>query len=380
MRILLNGLSVFYPISGVGRYTVELAHSLKSLLGERTVFLYGRDPAQDRDFGPDQTESGLLPGIHHHVKKILRKIPGVTAAGYSWESRRFRSFIRRFDPSLYHETKYAILDSGEIPTVTTVYDLSFLRHPEWHPGDRVRLFEKFCLKRLPQVEGIITISEFSRREIMNVRGVDPGKIHVTPLGISERFHPGLDGLEGLPERYILFLGNLEPRKNLTGLLNAYRNLPRMLQKRHPLVIAGAKGWGTKELDRALRSFHEGERPILAGYIPQRSLPRLYGGAAIFVYPSLYEGFGLPVLEAMASGVPVITSSSTSLPEVVGDAGMLVNPLDTDDLRRAMVELLEDENKRQALAEEGIRRAKLFSWENCARQTLSVYARVLGKDI
>jgi alpha-1,3-rhamnosyl/mannosyltransferase len=242
----------------------------------------------------------------------------------------------------------------------------------------VKYFEKYCLKQLSRAEAIITISEFSRREILNLLNIDPTKIHVTPLGIDQSFHPGRDRFEGLPDQYILFLGNLEPRKNLPGLIKAYQSLPQPIRRSYPLVIAGASGWHTHELEKTLRLFQKGERPILTGYVSQRLLPVLYRGASLFVYPSLYEGFGLPVLEAMASGVPIITSDSTSLPEVIGDAGVLVNPCDPDHLKEAMMELLEDEKKRGEMAKKGIARSKLFSWEKCARQTVSVYEKVLNK--
>jgi alpha-1,3-rhamnosyl/mannosyltransferase len=198
------------------------------------------------------------------------------------------------------------------------------------------------------------------------------------LGIDDSFHPGRDRFDGLPDQYILFLGNLEPRKNLPRLMAAYQSLPQPIRRRYPLVIAGAKGWGTEEVKETLLSFRRDEKPIFTGYIPQTALPILYRGASLFVYPSLYEGFGLPVIEAMASGVPVITSGSTSLPEVVGDAGMLVNPYDVDRLKGAMMELLEDERKRKEMIEKGIVRARLFSWEKCARETITVYEKVLSK--
>lgn len=376
MKILLNGLSVSYPISGVGQYTLQLGRALEKLLGSGNVFWYGKDLSQKEDQYLNQNGPIFIHQIEYGMKKFLRKIPGFTTCVHIWRNQQFKSFTQRLKPSLYHETKYALFDFDDGPTVITIYDLSFFRHPEWHPIDRVKHFEKFCLKKLSQVEAIITISEFSRKEILHLSNVDPAKIYVTPLGIDQSFHPGRDRLERFPKEYILFLGNLEPRKNLSRLITAYQSLPQPLRGRYPLVIAGAKGWGTKEFKKVLHSFQRDERPIFTGYISQSVLPRLYRGASIFVYPSLYEGFGLPVLEAMASGVPVIASNSTSLPEVVGDAGVLVDPYDVNHLKEAMRELLEDEKKRQEMAEKGTARAKFFSWEKCARQTLSVYEKVL----
>lgn len=377
MKVLLNGLSVVYPISGVGQYTLQLSWALENLLGSGKVFWYGKDFSQYRYPYSDKNGSTFGNQIQYHIKRSLRQIPAFTTALHSWRNRQFQSFIERIRPSLYHETKYALFDFEDGPTIITLYDLSFLRHPEWHPIDRVRYFEKFCLKKLSRAEAIITISEFIRKEILDLLNIDPTKIHVTPLGVDRNFHPGRDRLENLRERYILFLGNLEPRKNLTMLIKAYQSLPKPLRGRYPLVIAGATGWGPKEFQKVLYLSQKNEKPIFTGYIPQSILPHLYRGASLFVYPSLYEGFGLPVLEAMASGVPVIASNSTSLPEVVGDAGLLVDPCDVDRLKEAMIQILEDEKKRREMVERGMARAKIFSWEKCAQGTLAVYKKVLG---
>jgi alpha-1,3-rhamnosyl/mannosyltransferase len=380
MKILLNGLSVVYPISGVGQYTLRLGKALETLLGDGNILWFGNNLSCYGNDISDHDGPNFTNWVRHHVKKDLRKVPGLKPLVHYWRDNQFRSYVQSVNPSLYHETNYAPFCFDQGPMIITLCDLSFVRHPEWHPKDRVKHLEKFCLKKLSQVEAIITISEFSRNEILNLLNIDRTQIYVTPLGVDQSFHPGRDRLEGLPKQYILFLGNLEPRKNLPRLITAYQSLPQPLRKRYPLVIAGASGWHTHELKKALRLFQKGEEPILTGYVSQGVLPDLYRGASLFVYPSLYEGFGLPVLEAMACGVPVITSDSTSLPEVVGDVGVLVNPYDVDHLKEAIRQVLEDEKKRQEMIEKGIVRAKLFSWDKCARQTLAVYEKVLNKRV
>ena len=378
MKILLNGLSIFYPISGVGQYTLQLGKALEALLGNGNIYWFGNHGSGNGlDYSAHEGPN-FNNRVQHHVKKGLRKIPGLKTFVHILRNNQFRSYVRKIKPSLYHETNYVPFYFEDGPTIITIFDLSFVRHPEWHPIDRVKYFGKYCLKQLSRAEAIITISEFSKKEIMNLLNVDPAKIYVTPLGVDQSFSPGKKRMQGLPDQYILFLGNLEPRKNLPRLIAAHRSLPQLLRKRYPLVIAGAKGWDTKEVKKNLAFFQSDEKPIFTGYIPQGLLPDLYRGASLFVYPSLYEGFGLPALEAMASGVPVIASSSTSLPEVVGDAGILVNPYDVDHLKEAMMELLEDEKKRGEMVKKGIARASLFSWEKCAQETLSVYEEVLSK--
>ncbi|MFX0201031.1 MAG: glycosyltransferase family 4 protein [Candidatus Hodarchaeota archaeon] len=372
MKILLNGLSVVYPISGVGLYTLRLGKALETLLGPGKIFWFGKNLSSYKH----DLSNNKRSFFRNNIKKGLRKIPGLRPLNYALRSNKFKSYVRIVKPLLYHETNYAPFHFEDGPTVVSVCDLSFVRYPEWHPLDRVKYFEKYCLRRLSQVEAIITISEFSKKEILTFFNVDQAKIYVTPLGVDRSFKPGKKRLSGLPERYILYLGNLEPRKNLPTLLAAHRSLPRNLRDRYPLVIAGAMAWHANEIKKALYLFQKDERLILTGYVPQALLPDLYRGASLFVYPSLYEGFGLPVLEAMASGVPLVASNTTSLPEVVGDAGALVDPYDINELREAMVKLLNDEKLRNETSEKGLERAKLFSWEKCAQKTLEIYEKVL----
>ena len=377
MKILLNGLSIVYPISGVGQYTLHLAKGLEDLLGPGNIFWFGKKAAQDSAASSHNKNSVFADQVRYVLKNQLRKLPGLTTGIHGWRNNRFKSHVRQMRPSLYHETKYVPFHFDQGPTLVTIYDLSFVRHPEWHPADRVKYFERYCLKKLPQADAILTISEFSKREIMGLLNLPPDKITVTLLGVDRIFTPGRQRVPGLPERYILSLGNLEPRKNLPVLVHAYASLPGDLQERYPLVIAGAKAWHHHELNSTLSSLERKGKIILTGYIPQGVLPNLYKNASLFVYPSLYEGFGLPVLEAMASGVPVITSNTTSLPEVVGDAGLLVDPQNVDALREGISRLLVDDTLRRDISGKGLERARLFSWEKCSRETLAVYERVIG---
>jgi len=380
MRILLNGLSMSYPISGVGRYTIQLGRSLAALLGSEKILWFGTDLSQKGPNDHDSQEPISQNKVLNILKRGLGEIPSLRTLVYVWRNRKFQFYTKRLKPSLYHETKYTPFNFEDGPTLVTIYDLSFVRHPEWHPIDRVKFYEKYSLKQLSRVEAIITISEFSKKEISNLLNIDRSKIHVTYPGVDLSFAPGKKRLHGLPNRYILYLGNLEPRKNLPLLLDVYQSLPGSFQNNYPLVIAGAKGWCTGEIEKKLRLFRKNGKVTLMGYVPQRFLPDLYRGASLFVYPSLYEGFGLPVIEAMACGVPVLASNATSLPEVVGDAGVLMNPYDVDEWREGMLELLDDKKMRDEMSEKGLERAKLFTWEKCAQVTLNVYNEVLARGV
>jgi alpha-1,3-rhamnosyl/mannosyltransferase len=377
MKIVLNGLPVIYPISGVGRYTLELGRALEHLLGEGNIFWFGKELSGNGLNGPVSEDFIPRHRIQYSLKNILRKIPGTRTWMHLWRDRQFKSYVKEIKPSLYHETNYTPYSFEDGPTLITLYDLSFVKHPEWHPSERVKYFERYCIKQLPKVDAIITISEFSKKEIIDLLGIPSEKIFMTPLGVRQDCTPLVKQMEKLPQEYILFLGNLEPRKNLATLLEAYRSLPKKLKDRHPLVIAGASGWETHELKKALHLFKMEESPILPGYIPQKFLPNLYRGASVFVYPSFYEGFGLPVIEAMACGIPVIASKTSSFPEIVDGAGILINPYDPNELKEAIMQALEDSQIRRELSEKGLKRAKLFSWKKCASETLTIYEKILG---
>ncbi|MCG3113618.1 MAG: glycosyltransferase family 4 protein [Candidatus Manganitrophus sp. SB1] len=214
--------------------------------------------------------------------------------------------------------------------------------------------------------------------------LSPEKITVTPLGVDDHFKPIVSHLlnetlsrYGLkPGSYVLYLGTLEPRKNITTLLRAYAVLSSRLRERYPLVLVGGMGWLMEGLDVEIEKLGIRSTTIKIGYVPREDLPSLYSGAVVFVYPSLYEGFGLPPLEAMASGTPVITSNVSSLPEVVGDAGVQLHPGDVNRLSEEIESFLDDDQRRSFFRQKGLERAKQFTWEKCAAMTLDVYDRMI----
>ena len=190
--------------------------------------------------------------------------------------------------------------------------------------------------------------------------------------------PVLERHQLVPGGYLLAVGTLEPRKNLLRTIDAYTGLPQKLRSSTPLVIAGMRGWLAQDLESRIRQYEQRGEVRWLGYVPADELPLLYSGAAMLVYPSLYEGFGLPVLEAMASGIPVITSNRASLPEVAGDVGVMINPEDFGELRTHMQRLLEDRAEAGRLGRLGVERARLFTWQACADKTLAVYRAVVGQ--
>jgi len=265
-----------------------------------------------------------------------------------------------------------------------VHDLSWVRHPETQPADRVRQMNRFMPRTMQKAAHILVDSNFIREEVIDHFGVSPDRVTTTLLGVAKEFRP-IDADHCAPilqhyglqfGHYILAVATLEPRKNLASLIGAFAQLPQALRRQYPLVIVGMRGWGENLVSPSLRQMVADSEVRLTGFVPQKDLPYLYSGARVFVYPSLYEGFGLPPLEAMACGVPVIVSNRASLPEVVGNAGILVEPMDDVDIAEQMRAVIEDNLLHRQLSASGRQRSLLFSWRKCAIETLAVYRQVL----
>jgi glycosyltransferase involved in cell wall biosynthesis len=270
--------------------------------------------------------------------------------------------------------------------VITVFDLSVLLFPGYHPWVRERVFNEGIARSAARADAIIVISQHTKRDVVKHLGVPQGKIHVVLCAAAARFRPlpsmELDrvlskyNLEA--GKYLLCVGNVEPRKNLVRLVESYDLLRRSVGMQHPMVIAGGQGWHNSPIYRKVEELGLRQAVRFLGYVPDDDLPPLLNGALLFVYPSLYEGFGLPPLEAMACGTPVVTSNTSSLPEVVGDAALTVDPYDVEGLTKAMEQLLTDQELQNEMRTRGLARAKLFSWERAARETLKVYEEVYAK--
>jgi len=301
-----------------------------------------------------------------------------------WEQLVQPLATRRAKLDLLHAPVYVGPLCKPCLLAVTIHDLSFYIYPEFFRPFQRRYLQHFTRWTSKRADQIIAVSESTRRDVIRFLGVAPDRVVTIPNGVEEIFRPlGRARLEafrrrnGLPERMILFLGTLEPRKNLLVLLEAYALL-RQRGAQEMLVVAGGKGWYYESVYATVERLGLRRWVIFPGYVPWEELPLWYNAAELFVYPSLYEGFGLPPLEAMACGVPVVVSNVSSLPEVVGEAGVLVDPQDPQGLAVAMEELLADPARRRELAEAGLARARSFSWERTALQTAQLYHRMLGE--
>jgi len=267
--------------------------------------------------------------------------------------------------------------------VVTIHDLAILHIPE--SFNRLELFRSRVLFPLNarRSDRIITGSDFSKKDIERQYRIDPQKIDVIYNGVSPHFHPVKDPGKkkylllkyDIPDRFVFSLGRLNLRKNIESLISSYESLRKRLGYRFSLVIGGKKDVLAESVIEKIRISEFKDDIILTGYIPEEELPYFYSAADVFVFPSYFEGFGLPPLEAMACGCPVISSNVSSLPEIVGDAAILVNPGNPDELNQAIYRVLMDDQLRQVMKKEGIDRARMFDWEITARKTLNLYRRV-----
>ncbi len=289
--------------------------------------------------------------------------------------------LRRRPVDLLH-VQYTAPPWCPVPLVTTIHDLAFEHLPETFTRRgrmQLRLTVRWTARRATR---IATVSEFSRNDLIETYGLDPARIVITPNGVEPAFSSIPTSADeghkvrhqfGIERDFILAVGSLQPRKNLLRLLKAYARLRLEMRHRAPqLVLVGRRLWLYREVFAEIARQSWAHDVIVTGYVSEKTLPELYRAAKLFVYPSLFEGFGLPPLEAMACGTPVVTSSTSSLPEVVGDAALLVDPYDEEALAVAMVQALNDENLRLRLRNAGLVRARRFTWKDAAQKTLEVY--------
>lgn len=266
---------------------------------------------------------------------------------------------------------------------STIYDLTCWLAPETHSPANVKGSKRIAERVFKPADALIAISECTKSDAVRILGLPPEKIEVIYPGVAEEFFRvpgdariGIGLAYDLTKPYVLFVGTIEPRKNLAALLDAWELLAPDLRSHFDLVVIGAPGWGDPGVLNRLRAGVAGVRYL--GYVPEEDLPAVTAGATVFVYPSLYEGFGLPVAQAMAAGVPIVTSNVSSLPEIAADAALLVDPRSPSEIRDAIERLLESEDLRRSLGNQGNERARQrFRWENCSRKSWQLFERLCG---
>jgi glycosyltransferase involved in cell wall biosynthesis len=370
----LLSLSQSYRGAGISWYIINLLKNLAQVSPDHfqyTAFLH------DRDFAA-QAEA-----LHFRFSRLPTQRPMVRIF---WEQVVQPLALRQAGVDLLHALAFVAPVASPAPYVVTVYDLSFIRYPQaFRPFQRWYLGQ-FTRRTVSRAKAVITISESTRQDVIHFLHVPPERVHTIYCGSDAAYRPlppaQVDAFKSrhhLPDKFILFLGTLEPRKNIEGLIRAYARWKQSEPTAPPLVIAGGKGWYYHQIFELVETLNLTDSIRFPGYIPQDSLPLWYNAATLFVYPSLFEGFGLPVLEAMACGTPVITSTASSLPEVTGTDGAarLVEPDDIEGLAQAMAEISNQPARQAEMSARGLIRAAQFSWQKTAQQTVAVYQKVIG---
>jgi glycosyltransferase involved in cell wall biosynthesis len=320
--------------------------------------------------------------------KIIKKIKSYLGRFYLIKktTRESLLFISRFSHrtfDLYWEPNIVPLEHLQSKhLITTIHDFSFQHYPECLPKENKEYLQKHFWKNIQKSDRIITGSYYIKNEIIDLLKYDPERIKVIYHGVDHDNFKIYDQLilrefktaQNLPEKFILFVGSIEPRKNLKNVLMGYNALPDTFKKECKFVLAGFSGWKNAEIMDIIR--REGKNIVYLGYLSNLELAYLYNLASAFIYASLYEGFGIPPLEAMACGTPVIVSRSSSLPEVCGDAAYYVDPLRVESISEGMYKVFDDSAFREGLARRGVNHAKSFSWDASARSHLSLFNSVL----
>jgi len=380
IKLLYNSMSMIPPISGIGRYTTILSNNIVKHSAIDTVkyFDYKNILDQKPEFSSSSTKEKSIIGLVRKIANSSLIAPLATSYLHYQLSKKLTSL----DSFLYHETNYILMPfNGK--TISSIHDLSYIHYRDLHPKQRVKYFDKEMPKTIERADHFITDSQFIKNEIIEILGVADKRVTVIPLGVTEQFKPRnrnkilpiLDKYNLNEKNYILLVGSIEPRKNIKHFLEAYTHLPESLKKHFKIIHIGPSGWLNTEIHKKIQQLENKGQFKALGYLPENELVALYSGAYVFAFPSIYEGFGLPPLEAMASGVPVLASNISSIPEVVGDCGVLTDPFDIDKMSFDLERILTDNQLRSLLIKTGLKQAKQFSWDNCVNKTVEVYKQV-----
>jgi glycosyltransferase involved in cell wall biosynthesis len=379
MKIGIDISRTVTEATGVGYYAKNLVHALAGIDSQNEYLLYGIFC----ECSPPDWKSADTPAAENfslHQKRYPSSYVAKKWANFGKHKERLLGGV-----NILHSTAYTTpLISGP-KIIVTIHDLSFFVYPQHHTDANYQFVTRNVHHAARRAHFIIADSENTRREIKRFLHVPDERVEVVHLAAGEMFFRRLEpesitqikNKYGIRKPYFLALGSIEPRKNLARALVAFKALLEFEKVDYQFVMVGGSGWKNEAFYSTLKKLNIDEHLLLTGYVPEEDLPALYQGAEVFIYPSIYEGFGLPVLEAMASGVPVITSNTSSLPEVAGDAALLVNPGEVFEIYEAMEALVSRPSLIEELKSKGIEQSKKFSWEKTARETLKIYERAYG---
>ncbi len=372
MHIGIDATALPHQPGGAGNYIIHLIRALASLSNEYQFTIFAHHSGRDLIDSPPSSRMNwvLIPD-----KSPARRLV--------WEQVTFPRLVRQSRVGLLHSLHYTRPLFLACSSVVTFHDMTFFLYPHLHTRSKRIFFPSAIRLSARLADALIAVSENTKNDAIRLLGVPGDKITAIPHGVGEEFHPItdarlLDDIRlkfSLPQDFILNVGVVEPRKNLTLLLKSYQQLHSQGISL-PLVIVGGLGWMYEDVFRQVESLGIKEQVYFTGYVPDHDLPIIYNLARVFVYPSIYEGFGLPPLEAMACGTPVITTAVSSMPEHVADAGILIPPQDENALTNALQKLINDSTLQEELSSKGPERASQFTWKRTAQETIKVYQSVL----
>jgi len=375
MDIIVNAMPLTGLQTGISRYVRCLYSQLQTFSDVSVAYFDGSKNLSAMPLPAESVSWAKKTEMVWQLPDVI--VTGMRSLHWLNFERKLLKLCGKKTFNIYHETAFVPAAIKEVPVVYTMNDISLIKYCAEHPRERVWFYNLFFKRRLPYASHILTISEFMRNEIIETLGIHEDAITAVPLAPDLHFYPRdksktIKILEqnGWPQEYILFVGTLEPRKNISLLIKALS----IMKIKIPLVLAGWKGWGAKEWCNDIIKLGLDKRIIVTDYVDDETIACLYSGASALIYPSIYEGFGLPVIEAMACGCPVICSHAASLPEVAGDAAVLIDPTDAEGLAHVLDTLLNDSSLKQSLIERGLQRSRLFTWGKTANQTLNVFEK------
>jgi len=404
MKVAVDITVLYITRAGVFYYRYNLVKAMLALPSSHEIVLLDYSPIEGWARNePEEVET--LLSTHTDIRRVTglkhRKLARVgfmqkrgllplancidQALDHSWRTLRELDTNRRLrrclaDVKVFHSSEVFPRALPYAKNVTTIYDLTAVLFPDYHIDSVRDLQEAKFRFAQTQADAVIAISESTKQDAVDYLGLDPARVYVVYGGVDSSYHPlppavvdeTLRSVGLVSQEYILSVGTIEPRKNLVRLVQAYHRVRQVFRSLPKLVLVGMKGWLYEDVLTQVRTLDLEDDVIFLGRVEPGLLPALYNGARLFVYPSIYEGFGLPVLEAMACGTPVITSNVSSLPEVAGDAAILVDPYDVTQIAEAIERMLTDEEQREMFGQRGLARSAHFTWETAARKTLHVY--------
>ena len=379
-KILIDAVSLLSPLTGIGRYTYEISSRLRKLSADKYEIFFNYGYHSKELYGLSNNQSATEQKAKK-LQSFIKKSPLLKRF-----SRSFYLFITKFyktEYDLYFQPNF--IPNSNIKAkklICTVHDFSFMLQPHWHTRELIDHYNKNFFSLIKKADHIITGSNFTKQEIIDYMQIPQDKISVIYHGVDHELYKPYPQNElqetkekfSLSQNFLLFVGSIEPRKNLLTLLRAYNLLTNDEKEELPLILVGFKGWENQEIMQEIEKNRDYIRYL--GFVSDSELAHIYNLATIFIYLSLYEGFGLPPLEAMACGTPVIVSNVASLPEVCGDAALYVAPTDSIDIKNKILAIAKDEKLREELSQKSKAQAALFSWDKAAQEHLKVIESLL----